>query len=75
MAWLGLSGNGPLAAMPATALAPSSALEDLIAVTQSAESTDVTNGFMTDADGNGELSLELDFMLVGLILLTAIART
>ncbi len=64
-AWLGLSGNGPLAAMPATPLAASDALADLVSVAEGPGSTEVANGFMTDDYGDGQLVAELDFPIMG----------
>ncbi len=62
--WLMLAGGSPMMEAGATALIPSSALPAFAAMVD-APSNEATNGFMTDENGNGSLTLELDYTIVG----------
>lgn len=70
--WIRLNGSSPLTGAGSTAMAPTTAIDDLSAVTPDpAEfntcfakgSEDVINGFFTDEQGNGTLEVTLDFPL------------
>lgn len=58
-------GGNPITGRPVTALAPSSALTSLHALSPPAGgSAEVANGTWSDANGNARLALDLDFPLV-----------
>lgn len=76
--WIRLNGESPFKVVPVkqngvvvgfrgfqgTALAPTTAINDLLAVTPpNPGSTNVINGFFTNNAGNGRLNVELDFLL------------
>lgn len=62
--WIRLSEINPLTGAKSTALAPTTDIGALLAVTPlNAGSTDVINGFWTDDDGEGSLEVTLDFLL------------
>jgi hypothetical protein len=59
-------GGSPMTGEPVTALAPGSAIPELIEYTApNPGSPMAVNGFTTDANGNGEFMTALDFPLVG----------
>ncbi len=59
-------GGSPMTGEPVTALAPASAMAELIEYTApNPGSPMAVNGFYTDAQGNGEFMTTLDFPLVG----------
>lgn len=58
-------GGSPLTGAGSTPLAPSSAIENLAAITETPGSTEVANGLWTDANGDGVLVAELDFPILG----------
>ncbi|RMD62472.1 hypothetical protein D6833_06840, partial [Candidatus Parcubacteria bacterium] len=58
-------GGSPLTGAPATALAPTSELGNLLAAMGPGNgNTNNLNGFFTDKDGNGTFKIELDFPIV-----------
>ncbi len=63
--WIRLKNESPLGThIAATALAPTTAITQLLAITPpNLGSTDMINGFFTNAEGNGLLRVELDFLL------------
>ena len=73
--WLRMRGNGPdgsqiggspMTGGAATALAPGSALDDLLAVSPPLAGTaNPVNGFTTDGNGNADWVIDLDFPVVG----------
>jgi len=67
-AWLRLGGDGspiPIRmGSKATPLAPTTELAALEAATSGPGTTDLANGFFTDGDGEGELEVTLDFLLL-----------
>lgn len=62
--WLMLAGGSPLMKAGATALVHTDDLAEAVEL-MGAPSTEATNGFTTDAKGNGQVTLELDFPIVG----------
>lgn len=58
-------GSSPFTGAGSTPLAASSAIETLLAITESSGMTEVVNGFWTDLEGHGELIAELDFPILG----------
>jgi len=57
-------GGNPIMKSGATALVPTSLLEEAIEIMKS-PSQEASNGFTTDADGNGSVRIALDFPIVG----------
>lgn len=62
--WLMLAGGSPLVKAGATALVPSADLGEAVEIMKSPAS-EAKNGFTTDAEGNGAVTLSLDFPIVG----------
>ncbi len=62
--WLMLAGGSPIMEAGATALVPTSDL-GTFTDTVNVPNNEAKNGFTTDAQGNGSLTLELDFPIVG----------
>ncbi|MEM1362694.1 MAG: hypothetical protein AAGF94_13415 [Pseudomonadota bacterium] len=62
--WLMLAGGSPLMKTGATALVSSADLPEAVEIMQS-PTTEATNGFTTDENGNGSVTLALDFPIVG----------
>jgi hypothetical protein len=68
---IGSFGGSPLTGGGATPLAPGSALDNMITYSPffpgstNVGTSNPTNGFTTDADGNGSLNIVLDFPLIG----------
>jgi len=62
--WLMLNGGSPLMQTGATALIHSDEMAEAVALIDAPTST-VTNGFTTDADGHGSVTLALDYAIVG----------
>ncbi|MEM1264406.1 MAG: hypothetical protein AAGI50_00120 [Pseudomonadota bacterium] len=57
-------GGSPIIKTGATALVPTTLLEEAIHIMKNPNST-ASNGFTTDADGNGSVTVALDFPLIG----------
>ncbi|MEZ4681253.1 MAG: WD40 repeat domain-containing protein [Caldilineaceae bacterium] len=57
-------GGSPITQAGSTPLAPTTALPELVAAGEGAGVADVANGFWTDEDGNGTLTVALDFPLI-----------
>lgn len=62
--WLMLAGGSPIVKAGATALVHSSDLPEAVEIMQSPR-TEATNGFTTDENGDGSVTLVLDFPIVG----------
>ncbi len=57
-------GGNPITGKGSTALAPSTDLAELIALSETDGATEAPNAFMTDSDGNGSLIVDLDLGLI-----------
>lgn len=62
--WLMLEGGSPLMKTGATALIHSDDIAEAVDL-MAAPSHEATNGFVTDADGNGSVTLLLDYTIIG----------
>lgn len=62
--WLMLAGGSPLMEAGATALIHSDDLPEAVEL-MGAPDTVATNGFTTDADGNGSITLTVDYPIIG----------
>ena len=62
--WLMLAGGSPIMKAGATALVPTDRLPEAVEIMKTPNST-AANGFTTDAEGNGSVTVHLDFPLIG----------